>query len=261
MKWIDCSASVGLDPVNRLIINHENYPVYERVRQAKDAHALLEEMDFVGVDQALIYHQGMFDVSPEYGNPRTIQEVSACPERLLATWAVLPPITEPQFAPGVLFPAMKREGVVALRAFPGWNRYVLCRVTMGDLLDAVTKAFIPLFLSPMDGWEYIYGVLDQFPNLTVVITNYGLWGSDRYVFPLVNAYKNVYFDTSDYQELGGYRTFVNRFGADRLLFGSNFPMDNIGGTLATLVGAGLTSSQVEQIAHLNIERLLGEVSL
>ena len=52
MKFIDCSACIGLDTVNRLIINHEDYPVIEKVKQAEFAKDLLEEMDFAGIDEA-----------------------------------------------------------------------------------------------------------------------------------------------------------------------------------------------------------------
>ena len=45
MKIIDCSACIGYSSINRLIINHENYPVYEKVKQPKDAAELLAEMD------------------------------------------------------------------------------------------------------------------------------------------------------------------------------------------------------------------------
>ena len=72
---------------------------------------------------------------------------------------------------------------------------------------------MPLYLSPKDGWEYIFDVLKEFPALTAIITNYGLWGSDRYFFPLVKAYKNVYIDTSDYQVLSGLKTFVSKFAS------------------------------------------------
>ena len=55
MKFIDCSACIGLDTVNRLIINHEDYPVIEKVKQAEFAKDLLEEMDFAGIDEAYVY--------------------------------------------------------------------------------------------------------------------------------------------------------------------------------------------------------------
>lgn len=261
MKWIDCSASIGLGGINREIINHENYYVYEKVRQAEHAAQLLEEMDFCGVDEAFVYHHAMVENDPGYGNELILQEVAQCPQRLHATWAILPPITEEQYAPENLIPAMKKHNVKALRTYPVKNRYFLDRITMGELLDVLVEKKIPLFLSPQDGWQYIFDVLKEFPELTVVLTNYGLWGSDRFFFPLIKAYKNVYIDTSDYQVINGINKFCDKFGDERLLFGSNFPMDYFGGPITALMSSDLPAESLEKIASGNLERLISEVRL
>ena len=44
MKWIDCSAAIGLNSINCEIINHENYYVYEKVRQAENAKDLTKRL-------------------------------------------------------------------------------------------------------------------------------------------------------------------------------------------------------------------------
>lgn len=261
MKFIDCSACIGLDSINREIVNHENYYVHEKVRQAEHAEDLISEMNFCGVDEAFVYHQGMYENDPTYGNKRVIEEVGGYSERLHATWTILPPITETQYAPEVLIPEMQKNSVKALRAYPIRNRYFLDRVTMGELLDVLVEKKIPLYLSPQDGWQYIFDCLKEFPDLTVILTNYGLWGSDRFFYPLIKNYKNVYIDTSDYQVINGINDFCSKFGDERLLFGSNFPMDNYGGPIATLLSAPISMTSVEKIASGNIERIMSEVRI
>lgn len=64
MKWIDCSACIGLDSINREIVNHENYYVYEKVRQAEHAADLLEEMDFAGWTRRLSTIRGWWKTIP-----------------------------------------------------------------------------------------------------------------------------------------------------------------------------------------------------
>ena len=260
MKFIDCSACIGLDSVNRAIVNHENYYVHEKVKQAKCAEELLSEMDFCGIDEAFVYHQGMYDNDPSYGNRLIMDEVGKS-DRLHATWAILPPITEEEYKPEILIPKMKEAGVKALRAYPQRNRYFLDRVTMGELLDVLCEKNIPLFLSPQEEWKFIFDTLKEFPNLTVILTNYGLWGSDRYFYPLIREYKNVYIDTSDYQVINGFRAFCDRFGDERLLFGTNYPMDAMGGPIGALVGSSLSRESIEKIASGNITRLMSEVKL
>lgn len=261
MKWIDCSASIGLDSINRVIVNHENYYVHEKVRQAAHGEDLLEEMDFCGIDEAFVYHQGMIETDPAYGNRLILEETAKNPERLHATWTILPPITENQYHPENLIPEMKKHNIKALRAYPEKNRFFLDRVTMGELLDVLEEKRIPLYLSPQDGWKSIFDVLKEFPKLTVILTNYGLWGSDRYFFPLIRAYENVYIDTSDYQVINGINEFYRRFGEERLLFGSNFPMDYYGGPITALMGSDLPEKALENIASGNILRIMSEVKL
>ncbi len=261
MKWIDCSACIGLDSINHEIINHENYYVFEKVRQSAHAEQLLDEMDFCGVDEAFVYHQTMIVNDPSYGNNLILEETAKCPERLHATWAILPPITEQEYLPENLLPKMKKHNIKALRTYPERNRYFLDRVTMGELLDVLVEKKIPLFLSPQDGWKSVFDTLKDFPELTVILTNYGLWGSDRFFFPLIKAYKNVYIDTSDYQVINGINEFTNKFGDERLVFGSNYPMDYFGGPITALMGSDLSQESLEKIASGNITRIMSEVKL
>lgn len=261
MKWIDCSACIGLGSINRVIVNHENYYVHEKVKQAANAAELLEEMDFCGIDEAFVYHQGMIETDPAYGNKLVLAETKVAPERLHATWIILPPITEEEYLPENLLPKMQKYDIKALRAYPEDNRYFLDRVTMGELLDVLEEKRIPMFLSPKDGWKSIFEVLKEFPRLTVILTNYGLWGSDRYFYPLIRAYKNVYIDTSDYQVVNGINAFYNKFGDERLVFGSNYPMDYYGGPITALLASDLQQASIEKIASSNITRIMSEVKL
>ena len=67
-----------------------------------------------------------------------------------------------------------------------------------DVFSYLAEKRLPLYLSPRDGWDDVFAVMRDFPRLTVILTDYGLWGSDRYVFPLVKNYKHFYIESSDY---------------------------------------------------------------
>ena len=53
----------------------------------------------------------------------------------------------------------------------------------------------------------------------------------------------------------------NKFGDERLLFGSNFPMDYFGGPITALMSSDLPVESLEKIASGNLERLISEVRL
>ncbi|WP_135554355.1 amidohydrolase family protein [Paenibacillus cymbidii] len=261
MKLIDCSCAIGYKTINYEVVNHENFIVREKVKQARDAEELLQELDFCGIDAAVVSHNTMADVDPDYGNRQVTAEAAKAPERLIPTWTVLPPVTESRYAPEQLFPRMKAGGVRLLRAYPERNRYMLNAVAMGDLLGEIAAARIPLYVSPSEGWQTVYGVLQEFPTLTVILYNYGLWSHARYTFPLFRAYPNFHMETGDMQTAGEIKEICAKFGSERLLFGSDFPSNNIGGPLATLLGSGIAEEHTLNIAHRNIERLLSEVTI
>ena len=255
MKFIDCSACIGEAPINRLIINHENYPVYEKVRQPANAAELLAEMDFNGIDEAVVYNATIVNSGLVHGNERLLSNSENYTGRLHGTLAVAPSFLHRSFLPENVFETLKKYDLFGVRANPKANRYMFDKITMGDVADMLTEKKIPVYLSPDNGWEQVFGIMKEFPDLTAIITNYGLWGSDGYVYPLIKAYKNLYIDSSDFQEVIGIKTFVNTFGSEKMLFGTNYPMDNMGGPLAALIGSGIKAEDMENIAHRNIERL------
>jgi len=261
MKLIDCSCSVGLSCINHNIVNHENFMLTEKVVEAATGGELLRYMDWCGVSQALVGHEAMRDSSPEIGNSMVIEEVRCSPERLLPTWAILPPLSDAAFAPERFLPEMEKNGVRVLRAYPQINRYFLDRFSMGELLDELESHRIPLILSPEFGYEYIYTVAREFASLPIIVNNYGPWSHLRFWYPLMRGCKNVYFEIGDLATDGAIEQIDSRFGCDNLLFGTEFPVNNMGGAIATLVSAGISEDAREAIAHGNIERLLSEVRL
>ncbi|TMV48762.1 hypothetical protein FE783_17100 [Paenibacillus mesophilus] len=261
MKIIDCNCAIGYRTVNYEVVNHEHFFVRERVDQARDAEQLLEQLDYCGIDGAVVYHNAMIDVSPETGNSRIMEEVGKAEGRLIPTWTILPPITDADFAPEPLFRRMKASGVRMLRAYPERNRYLLNAVTMGELVQEIASARIPLYLSPSTGWQHVYDILQQYPELTVIIHNYGLWSANRFLYPLLRAYPNVIIESGDMQTAGEIKDICGKFGSEKIVFGSDYPSNHMGGPLAALLGADIGPDELANITHRNIERLWNEVRL
>lgn len=156
---------------------------------------------------------------------------------------------------------MAKNDVRALRAFPETNRYFLCAATMKEQLDIISECKIPLFLEPRHGFEGIYSVLRDFPKLTVILCNIGCWPSARYVYPLLKNYENFYFETGDFGMLRGYEQICERFGSKRMLFGTNFPTNNMACSMNMLMNAKISDEAKDDIAFRNMERLLEGVRL
>lgn len=261
MKFYDANASFGVDMVNHECVNHENFIVLEKVDIAPDAKTLIEYMDRAGIEKANVWHRAMYELDPTAGNKKILREIQGYEHRLSPSLTILPAITDREYEPNRFFDCMKAHGARTVHAFPLMNRYILCGVTMGEQLSLLSELKIPVYLTPKDGFEPIYSVLQEFPDLTVILYNIGWWPSARYVYPLLKRYKNVYFETGDFSMLHGIEDVCARFGSERMLFGTNFPTNSMAGSLCSLEMARVSLRDKENIAHANLERLLSEVRL
>jgi len=117
MNFFDCNAFIGL-PARR--------GLYSPATAAQD---ILAEMDFCGVERALVWHIAQFDASPQTGNALLTAVIQPHP-RLLGGWSILPNQAH-EFPPFETFlEAMRPARVVALRAFPNDHHFLLNAVAM-----------------------------------------------------------------------------------------------------------------------------------
>lgn len=261
MKYFDANASFGVDMVNHECVNHENFIVLESVDIAPDAKTLVERMDYAGIGRANVWHRSQYELDPSAGNRNLIRAIKGFEDRLSPSLTILPDVTDWEYAPNTFFEWMKKCGARTVHAFPLQNRYILCKATMGEQLGLLSELKIPLYLSSRDGFEPIYNLLNEFPNLTLILYNIGWWPSARYVYPLLKNYPNVYFETGDFSMLKGLEDVCRRFGSERMLFGTNFPTNSMAGSLCCLEKALLPEEERENIAWRNMERLMSEVKL
>jgi predicted TIM-barrel fold metal-dependent hydrolase len=251
--FFDCNVSFGAPPKPGL-------------REAVRAEELLEEMNHCGVDEALVTCALQRTGSPLVGNPLVVAETRSHP-RLHPAWAILPSQTGEFATVPSLVAQLRDTGVRALWTWPSMHNYLLDTNTFGPLLEEMVARRLPLFLpqtessGSLSGWSLVSALLSDFPRLTVVATGQSVWGQDRYFRPLVDRYPNLYLETSHYELAHGLRAFYERYGAERMLFGSAFPKRYMGGAVFQLAQADLPDAAIQAIAGGNLRRMLSEVVL
>lgn len=103
-------------------------------------------------------------------------------------------------------------------------------------------------------------ILEKFPNLVVIAAHFGgydMW--DESIEYLVGR-KNVYFDTCSSlfkMDLDKARKIIRDHGADKVLFGTDYPMWSHLNELNRFEKLELTDEECELILHKNAEKLLG----
>ena len=241
MKWFDANCSYGrvARPAPRF---------------ATTPADLLAEMDWCGIDRALVYHAAVRSASPVTWNPVTARDLES-QERLTPAWAVLPTATNELATPETMVAEMRAAGVQALWAFPQEHRYRLDRATFRELFAILEQARIPLFAK--QNLDHLKELLVECPELTVVAVNQGPHSVERCLRPLLDDFPNLYLETSALLVEGLIEEFCERYGPDRLLFGSGYPDQCLGGAYLRLVQADIGEDARAAIAGGNLDRLLG----
>ena len=253
MKFFDCNTYIG---------RPKNAGVFSPVT----AKALLAKMDEVGIDRALVWHIAQSEFDPVTGNAM-LAEAIAPHKRLIGCWSFLPTSTGEL---GDLDAWLARAGAARVRALRAWTgvigfgqRFLLRAEVVGEILEAMIARRVPFLWTKVEQreWNDIYDLLRDFPELTVILCNVGAWGPDRLVRPLIEKYPNVYVELSGYSVDGGIESFVERYGPDRLIFGSAFPEAYHESAMFMLAHSEIDDDAKLAIASGNLERLLEAVEL
>ena len=227
------------------------------------ADELLSAMDRAGIDRALVWHVASRDADPLTGNRLLAEAIADHCDRLTGCWAILPTQTREVGDVDAFFAGAAAAGARAMRAWPVENRYLLRSDVIGDLAEVMIAGRWPLMLKATERpeWQAVYDLLADFPELTVILTDVGCWGADRYFRPLVERYPNVHVEIADYFVDGGIEAFVGDCGARQLLFGSGFPTRYPGAMMLALKTARIDDADKAAIAGGNLQRLLAEVKV
>ena len=226
------------------------------------ADHLLAELAPAGIATALLWHIAQHDASAPDGN-ELLSSLIDCQEELLGCWTILPPQTAEVIDEG-FFGRMADNRIAAVRAFPDHHRYLLNRTVFGSFLDQLSERRIPLLLSLEKGitWPAVYQLLGEYPQLTCVLCDIGIWGVNRHTWPLLENYPNVYLESSLLSLAHeGLETTIARYGPERILFGSNFPERCPEAAALALLHAAIDETAKQKIATENSQQLFAQVQL
>jgi predicted TIM-barrel fold metal-dependent hydrolase len=257
LKFFDCNCGMGPSRKNR-------------VGLIKSKEELLQELDWQGIEQALVYHISAEEYYPAIGNQRIIQEASD-EKRFLPCWVVMPHHSGEMAPPDQLIEQMLANKVHAVRMnAPSTNRYSVAPWGSGELLKSLESHGIPLFLSGSDLGRYldetgqgftsevVYDICKTYPNLPVIILRLNFQVT-RVIAALAEACPNLYVDISYYSVHMGMEFLCSHIGADHILFGSGLPIAASGSAVMLVESADIGKRERQLIAGDNLRRLLSEV--
>ena len=111
------------------------------------------------------------------------------------------------------------------------------------------------------GPERLRRVLDDFPALQVIGAHLGGWSMFEKAFEYLHDTDCCFDFSSCMMFLGRDETkrYIKRYGADRILFGTDFPLWDPVTEVERFMSIGLGNEEMEKIAYKNAERFLGVV--
>jgi predicted TIM-barrel fold metal-dependent hydrolase len=124
-------------------------------------------------------------------------------------------------------------------------------VKLGMVLDVHTE---------LDEMDYI---IDKFPQATIVFPHFGDDHEYQDIFKCIESvarHKNCYLDTSGYghDRVGMLEYAVKTIGEDRVLFGSDFSINDPSTVIARIEHSFLTEAQKQKILSDNLQSLLNK---
>jgi predicted TIM-barrel fold metal-dependent hydrolase len=217
--------------------------------RALHSAGLLEEMDRFGIRRAIVSHWTAEEYDAEAGHRALERDLDP---RFIPAWAALP---DSDFVDAL---AKRRPQAVRLTPSLNQHNFSLSPWCAGELLEFLQSASVITLISRADiEWDRLEALLGGFQQLVVVLVDTG-YRADRYLLPLLKKFPQLYFDSATYLAHRQLETFVERHGADRLLFGSRLPLYSPASALGVLASARISDEARLAVAGGNLRRLLAQ---
>jgi len=250
VNFFDCNVCYGYDVRNNVM-----YPV-------NTINELSCHMEQAGVGKAMVSRVEQYIA----GTPSTNQilaEDTANHQNMYGIWGLLPSHTHEIPEGEFMLSIMKEKRIFGWRLIPNIGRYLIKDFVLRDWFKLAIERKIPIFINTAHGtsFEATVEILKAFPELTVILTYPQIWPNDRYLRPFVAEYPNVYLDLSYCITDGGIESFVNEYGAGRLLYGSGFPYCYFGANMLMIKHADISEDDKAAIAGGNMTGIIKGVLL
>lgn len=221
---------------------------------------LLEVGDRAGVDRFVVQSVATTAAQVEHINDFIAASVAAHPDRLIGFATIHPDHAD---ACAELDRAYEM-GLKGVKIHPDFQLFHIDDDRAMRIYEHIAGR-MPLLVHTGD-YRYEWSkprrmarVLDAFPKLQVIGAHFGGWSEWDSVAE-VYAGREIWVDTSSsLYELSPERAveLIRFFGADHVLFGTDYPMWDASEELERFAALPLTGDERELILHGNVERLLG----
>lgn len=210
------------------------------------------EMNRFGVDRALtLSAKGIFydhilgnDETNEVcsGDPRFIPALTVDPRRFIGYDKEIE--------------KRKLEGFKILRLFPEHQGFTIRSSHVKRIAGVAMERDLPLMICAQEGIAIILELLREFRKLRVILVGMG-YSEVAELLIAMEEHENLYVETRLLDSLDGIGMIVEKFGAERLIFGSGAPLGYVGSSLNIIRHAPISEAEKGAILAGSIMGLVG----
>lgn len=225
-----------------------------------DLTELLKEYERLGIGGALVHMQpDGREVDFELSNTRLFNvcrphsEVLPCP--IVVPNSGLDLADEEGQVNSAIF---ESSGAVCIR--PGRDSWSLDPWCCDRLFKVLEERRMPVYCPAATvSFTVLAELAGRYPRLPLIHAETG-YRSQRLLLPLLQAYPSIYLSIgNNYCVHRGVEQLVKEIGAERLLFGTGFPVSETMAAITMLMYALISDSEKEAVAGANFTRLLEDI--
>lgn len=158
---------------------------------------------------------------------------------------------------------IQKNGLRGIKMHPDFQVFALDDPRLFPMYEQI-QGKLPIMLHIGDRrYDYSHParlrhLLQLFPKLQVIAAHFGAYELYAEAYDLLKD-TNCFFDVSSslmFMEEGVAENYINRYGADRFVYGSDYPMWDPSVEMQRFLRLKLTDEQFEQIAHKTAEYIL-----
>ena len=222
---------------------------------------LINQCDATGVSKCLVTSVATTPHHAQSINSFIAAEVELFPERFIGFGALHPETgTLEEDAEHLI-----ELGLKGVKLHPDIQNFKVDDPKVIKIFEICNEKGLPVLLHTGDSRydnsnpDRVEKILKMFPDLTIIGAHLGGWSVWDKAPEILCKYKNLYVDTcSSFYALSKERAkqIIDLYGADRVVFGTDFPMWKQEDELNFIFSLGLSDNELENILSKNIERVL-----
>ncbi|MBQ7115566.1 MAG: amidohydrolase [Clostridia bacterium] len=223
--------------------------------------ALINQCDAVGVEKCLVTSVATTPHHAQSINSFIASEVELFPDRFIG-FGSLHPESE----------ALEEDaehlielGLKGVKLHPDIQNFKVDDPKVIRIFEICNEKKLPVLLHTGDSRydnsnpDRVERILKMFPDLIIIGAHFGGWSIWDKAPEILCKYKNFYVDTcSSFYALSKKRAreIIDLYGADKVIFGTDFPMWKQEEELKFLFDLGLSEEELESILYDNLAKIL-----